>query len=266
MKNCTKKFGRSKNARRRRLDTPWCVAAVALTALVATRHHALAAPDHPGHLIDGTSACPDPGAVWSALSILIGPERLESRLRTLAAQGPPIAVADLGAAYRIRAGNQLRQYDDDARDCAERAKVAALFVALAVDSVEHAAQAKASAPAPEPSLPVTVPVVGAREPVPPSPKQRLLVLEVGVGGHLGVNLWAAAPGGLVRVSGGRGRLALVVGIRGSAPVDATIEGVRVRQWRAAADLAVRARWLPDEPVTPFIELGAVGALLFRTGA
>jgi hypothetical protein len=54
---------------------------------------------------------------------------------------------------------------------------------------------------------------------------------------------------------------VTAGARGSAPAQATIGDVRVRQWRVAAQLAARVRLLYDRPVFPFLELGAVAALL-----
>lgn len=70
-------------------------------------------------------------AVWGELSKLV-------TKRALAARHPPLdpaglAIDDLGATFRISALDKVREYRDEARDCARRARLAALFVALMVD-------------------------------------------------------------------------------------------------------------------------------------
>jgi hypothetical protein len=59
---------------------------------------------------------------------------------------------------------------------------------------------------------------------------------------------------------------VAAGARGSAPAQATIGGVRARQWRVAAQLAARVALLHDRPVLPFLEIGAVAALLAERGS
>jgi hypothetical protein len=85
-------------------------------------------------MIGGPSACPRPDAVWNELVTLVPPERLEARLRTLPHDKTPLVeLIDLGVPYRIVAAGQVREYRDETRDCAYRARIAAVFVALAID-------------------------------------------------------------------------------------------------------------------------------------
>lgn len=234
------------------------VVAMAVLMLGIGQQVAGAVPDQPPDAVEGISVCPDPRTVWLALSALIGPEKLEDRLRTLPdTGGPRVTVADLGTAFRVHAGGQSREYRDESRDCANRARLAALFVALTIDSVEQTAVAKVGPSLPVPPI-VRAPVNG---PVDSPPRQRSVHLEMGVDGQVGVPS-TAAPGGLLRVTWGTGRLVMLGGLRATLPMDATMAGVRVRQWRAAVDVAARVRWSEDRPVSPFAELGLVTARLF----
>ena len=100
-------------------------------------------------MIGGPSNCPRPDAVWSELVTLVPPERLEARLRAVTrGKTPLVEIVDLGVPYRILAAGQVREYRDESRDCAYRARIAAVFVALAIDPAELPAQLTAPAPAP----------------------------------------------------------------------------------------------------------------------
>jgi hypothetical protein len=67
-------------------------------------------------------------------------------------------------------------------------------------------------------------------------------------------------GGALRVAAGRGRLALVAGVTTLAPADASVGGVRLRQWRLPVDVGVRARAV-NARVEAYGELGVAAALL-----
>ena len=101
-------------------------------------------------IIGGPSSCPRPDAVWGELVTLVPPERLEARLRAVArGKTPLVEIVDLGVPYRIIAAGQVREYRDESRDCAYRARIAAVFVALAIDPAQlPAAAAARAAPAP----------------------------------------------------------------------------------------------------------------------
>lgn len=261
---CVTKPWRPPTAGGRRAASRGCAAGAVLLVLAARSGHAAVAPDAPAGLVDGTSACPEPQAVWAALSALVVIDRVERRLHAPAGGGRPIEVTDLGAAFRVRAGDRTREYEDQARDCENRAKLAAVFVALAADSAGDATVTNPAQTPPAPPPPVAA-AIGEQPPA-PAPRAHALQLEVGADARLGVGQRAAAPGALAQLAWDRGRLSLAAGVRGSAPVQASIGDVRVRQWRVAAQLAARVRLLRDRPVSPFLELGAVAALLSEQGA
>jgi hypothetical protein len=197
-------------------------------------------------VMSAEGACPDQTAVWSELGTLVPRDRLVARLGAVTGAGPAIAIADLGATYRVRAAGRIRVYHDEARACGERARVAALFIALAIDPADTVAAA------PPPAI-----VAAAPPPPPPAAAARPLIdLEIGpafdVG--LGAGTTTLAPAGLIGVVVGRGRLAALVAIAPDLPADASAGSARLRQWRAPVTLGVRAR-LGHERVQPYAELG-----------
>ncbi|HXX66175.1 MAG TPA: hypothetical protein VEK07_03285 [Polyangiaceae bacterium] len=74
--------------------------------------------------VSGT--CPDAKMVRTLLSTLVVPRR------SAAANAPIGTVADLGAEFRVAVGSRSKSYADPARDCAQRARVAAAFIAIAL--------------------------------------------------------------------------------------------------------------------------------------
>jgi len=201
--------------------------------------------------IRGQSLCPEPAAVWSAIDQLVVRDRLEPRLRALAEAEHPIEVVDLGPSFRVLAAGRTRDYSDEARDCANRARLASLFVALAVDSSGE----------PAPAAPPAAVVSAAPAPPPEPIPSRLGRLELGATFEAGTPAIWLAPGAALRLVVGRGALGIVVGARGTWPTDAALDGVRVRAWRVAADLMLRATFGRDRRLQPFVELGAAATFL-----
>ena len=210
--------------------------------------------------IGGTSTCPRPDAVWSELVTLVPPERLEARLRAVTrGKTPLVELIDLGVPYRILAAGQVREYRDESRDCAYRARIAAVFVALAIDPAQLPAQSAMPTPAP-PAAPPPVP----KEAPPPleelsSPRARLDLGATIVGG-LGPEDHVGQIGAELRWSAGRSRLGPEAGVTALLPVDNTVGGVRLRQWRLPIDAGVRAR-IAGSRFERYGELGVSAALL-----
>ena len=216
-------------------------------------------------MVEGTSTCPTPRAVWAALDALVVIDRVEDRLRELPGGPGPVEVTDLGATFRVRVRDRSREYEDAARDCGNRAKLAALFVALAMDSADDPTVAKLpkkllETPPETPPLPPVSATV-SEPPAARTPPTHVLHLEVGADGRVAIGASSTAPGALAQLAWERGRLELTAGARGSAPAQATIGDVHVRQWRVGAQLGARMRLLRDRAVSPFLELGAIAALL-----
>jgi hypothetical protein len=183
-------------------------------------------------MIGGPSACPRPDAVWSELVTLVPPERLEARLRTVpGGKTPLVEIIDLGVPYRIIAAGQVRDYRDESRDCPYRARIAAVFVALAIDPAM-------APPAPAPVAPVTPPPLDVA--AQPSPRARLDLGATVVGG-VGPDDRVGQLGAELRWSAGRRSVGPEIGVTALLPVDNTVGGVRLRQWRLPVDAGVRAR-------------------------
>lgn len=209
-----------------------------------------AAPDPPP-AIGGPSNCPRPDAVWAELITLIPRGRLNARLGAIGGGQALVAeIVDLGLSYRILAAGQMREYRDERRDCAYRARIAAVFAALSIDPAE------VSPPSP-PRAPPAPPVAAARNA--PLPIARI-DLGITVVGGLGTNDRATDVGAELRYSGGRRWLGPTGGITALPPVDTTVGGLRLRQWRLPVDAGLRAR-MAGTRLERYIEVGLSAALL-----
>lgn len=116
------------------------------------------APVDPADAFGGDSSCPRRDAVWAELITLIPEERLARRLQAPGTTATPVKLFDLGKRYRVVAAGSVREYRDETRDCAYRARVAAVFVALALDSAAR----PDALPVPPPGPAVATPSQGGR--------------------------------------------------------------------------------------------------------
>jgi hypothetical protein len=134
---------------------------------------------------------------------------VESALSTLlpataAALGPsvtPAAVSDLGDHYTVTIGDHAKTYPDPRRDCAERARVAAAFIALILAPEAQPGPSATARPPPVPAPPPAPPVA----PPPPRPPARPRVrwLQVDARGALEMGSQGqAAPGAALSAAGG----------------------------------------------------------------
>ena len=210
----------------------------------------------PASVIAGTSTCPTPNAVWSEVTTLLPRERLHERLRVLASPTPLIDITDGGATVRVVAAGRVREFRDDARDCAYRARVAAVFAALTIDP----AALIAPPPPPAASAPPPPPPEPPPPPVPPPPPPVRIELGGAVDAGVGPSTTAVHTGGALRLAAGRGRLAFVTGVTPLLPADVSVGGVRLRQWRLPVDAGVRVR-ATSTRVEAYGELGIAAALL-----
>ncbi|HVV51731.1 MAG TPA: hypothetical protein VHO06_18835, partial [Polyangia bacterium] len=134
-----------------------------------------------------------------------------------------------------------------------RARIAAVFVALAIDPAQLALPATSAPPAPPP-VPTTTPPMP-----PPLPAARLDLGATAVGG-VGPDDRVGQVGAELRWSGGRRRFGPEAGLTVLLPVDNTVGGVRLRQWRLPVDAGVRARSAGPR-VERYAEAGVAAALL-----
>ncbi|HVY37587.1 MAG TPA: hypothetical protein VHM31_06615 [Polyangia bacterium] len=184
---------------------------------------------------DGPPSCPTRDAVAQAVA-----QALPSALREGAPAGgalpASVQVTDLGDAFEVAVGRQVQRYADPARDCAERARVAAVFVALALSPPA------ALAPPPPPP-----PVVPPPPPAPPEPRAADLVrlglaarFDTAAGGGQNAT-GGSAIGGEARVSVGRHALAVQATAGVMAATETPIQDVRVREQRFPCSLAAAFR-------------------------
>jgi hypothetical protein len=216
----------------------------------------------------GESLCPLPDAIWQELVTLVPRERLIARLRGPGKPNASIQIEDLGAMFRISVLNKVREYREEARECAYRAKVAALFAALIIDPTAlinaGLCERPPCSPPPEPSPPARV-ETQTPPPAPPPlplvspPLVRLELSPIFMTG-LGAKELAAHWGGVLRVALGRGPVVPVLGAAALWPADTNVGGVRLRQWRLPVDLGIRAT-LASSRIDFYGELGLAFALL-----
>lgn len=121
------------------------------------------APSTPGKagertavVVGGSGTCPDPRVVETMVRSFDLPSG------SLQDRGTP-EVNDWGDRFRVSAAGQAREYVDPTHDCAERARIAAVFVALSLSPPELSLDASPSPPStpsppPAPSPPVLAPV------------------------------------------------------------------------------------------------------------
>jgi hypothetical protein len=209
-------------------------------------------PIHPSPVIVGSSTCPQPEAVWQELGTLVPSERLARRLAETTGATPPVQIFDLGVPYRVIAAGRVREYRDESRDCAHRARVAAVFVALALDP--------AVAVIPEAAIATVPPVIAVVPPVVPA--SHLVSIDVGgvadVGWGRDGHITQAGVG--LRLAIGRGPWAVVLGAVGLFPTDTVLGGVPLRHGRLPVDVGLRRRFLGDAIVL-YGEAGMTAAVL-----
>jgi hypothetical protein len=181
--------------------------------------------------------------VTAALGSALGGEA-----RVTVADAP--RVSDQGDRFSVTALGQSRQYADPARDCDERARAAAVFIALVLNPPI----------APPPPAPAAAPPVAVVAPPPPVPAARWFDLgaaarvDGGPSSETGtaVGFEARASVGLWRWLG----IAASAGVL--APAESTLSSVTVRQQRFPLGLALVAR----RALSPRVVLaGAAGAAL-----
>ncbi len=220
----------------------------------AVRAEALPAPGgapNNAQRTDGeqTSGCPTREAVAAALSPALA--HIRPNLDPLPSD---FRLADLGDAFEVTVGRQVQRYADAARDCTERARVAAVFVALAMNPP------LLEPPRPPPPLP---PPAVQRPQLPPEPERNWLSVGVAarldgaVGGGSDATS-GATVGGELDVALGRGSFGLEASAGVVTSTQNPIASVQVTQQRFPCSVAATFR----RRASAHLEMGAaVGAAL-----
>ena len=76
-------------------------------------------------------------------------------MRALPGPAPVVEIVDLRVPFHVVVSGRVRAYRDEARDCTQRARVAAVFVALTIDPAFIAAATPAPPAAPPPPVVVS---------------------------------------------------------------------------------------------------------------
>jgi hypothetical protein len=193
--------------------------------------------------IETSGSCPTAEEVSVTLAPLLGasaPERLiEGAAR----------VDDLGDRFEVAVGGQTRQYVDVARDCPERARVAAVFIALALN----------------PPIAPTVPRVEALRPTEPSSAETMAShwwARLALGGRIehapaaeGRSSPAAVLGGELGAAVGRRTLGVTVAGGILAPAVVSFGSVPISEQRFPFRVAATVR---SKIPGPFEVAGDVG--------
>ncbi len=208
--------------------------ALALAALISSTAHGAAAEEAtPGNLrISGSSSgCPTPRQLAAELRSLFPTLAFE----LTAADSPGgVRITDEGSDFVVTVDDQSRKFDDPQRECAERARLAAVFVALALDPL-HVPEAER-----------------VRESTPPStsPARRTRLRQARFDLELGPLLWVAPfaesdnvprAGGLGARFGFGATLGFSLGLAGFLPASLQYESADARAIWVPVDIALRAR-------------------------
>jgi len=186
-----------------------------------------------GLVVETAGQCPAREAVIAALRPVFGDEALRAT--------PGVSrVSDLGDRFEVVARGQSRQYADAGRDCAERARVAAVFITLAVKPPMFAVRAEAGPP-PAPGL------VASREPAGAAAAAIWARFGAGarVDGGSGGGPTAVTSGVELHGAIGRGSLGVVASAGILAPIESRLSSVVIRQQRFPCAVGVvgrRALW------------------------
>jgi hypothetical protein len=208
--------------------------------------------------IAAVGACPGADAVAQTVETLI-----PHRAIPVPRRGAEVNVADQGDSYRVQVvvegATHARLYRDVGRDCAHRARVAAVFVALTLMPPELLMESPPTPPPPPLAAPPAA-VVAAPPPAPvPRPSWRPSFALAGVLDVAPAVLDApsiVSPGAELRVGLQKGRVAGELGIGVQPAAGFARAGVSVRQRRVPLDASVVFR----QPVRGAIQLGAAAGV------
>jgi hypothetical protein len=179
------------------------------------------------------SRCPTREAVAAALSPALA--HIRPNLDPLPSD---FRLTDLGEAFEVSVGGQVQRYADAARDCTERARVAAVFAALAMNPP--------SLEAPRPPPPAPPPAIQQTPPLPAERVKNWLSVGAaarvdGAAGGGGDSANGVTAGGELDVIFGRGSLGIEATAGLVTATENTIASVAVRQQRFPCSLSASFR-------------------------
>jgi len=207
--------------------------------------------------ISAVGDCPTPEAIAQTVDSLI-PHPPQDALRRTAEVG----VTDSGETYKVRlvveGKTHVRAYRDMGRDCAQRARVVAVFIVLTLMPPELLVEV----PPEPPPLPPPPPPPVVAPPPPPPPPWRFSLAVAGVVDVAPAVLDApstVSPGAELRASIAKRRFATELGLGLQPQSNFSLAGVNARQRRVPFDVSVAVRQ-PLRAVQLGAAVGVAGAL------
>jgi hypothetical protein len=202
-------------------------------------------------------SCPTRDAVAQALAPVLIPSQQPPAPGDLPAG---VHVVDGGDTFEVTAGQQTQRYNDPARDCAERARVAAVFIALALNPPMLVP------PPPSPPVPPPPPVIVEPPPPPPPPPPARTILSAGaaarvdVGSGGGVNVTrGTTAGGEVMFRIERRWLGALATAGAMTSTESTLNystaAFRVREQRFPLSLSATVNWRASQGLQIVGDLG-----------
>jgi hypothetical protein len=236
--------------------------------MVVCLHPAVAGQQGVGDMMDveppstprivAVGECPASDAVAQTVDTLIPRRAIPAPRR-----GAEVNVADQGDSYKVQVvvegATHTRLYRDIGRDCAHRARVAAVFVILTLMPPELLME---SPPTPSPPPLVAPPPAVVTAPQPPAAQPPAWRTSLALAGVLDVAPAVldapsiVSPGGELRAGLQKGRFAGELGLGVQPSAGFSLAGVNVRQRRVPVDVSVVFR----QPLRGAIELGAAAGL------
>ena len=129
--------------------------------------NAMAQPPSSLHVEGASEACPTPRGLTAELRRLLPQTRFETSPEAAVEQ---VLIEDLGESFSVSVAGETRRFDDPKRECAERARLAAVFVALVLDPL-HVPFAETKKEPPKPEPPPEPPPEPAPPPSEPEPQR-----------------------------------------------------------------------------------------------
>lgn len=224
-----------------------------------------------GSELNSTETCPKRDATAAAVRALLGQSAITSE------DIEKIEINDLGERYVVTVKGRTREYTDEMRDCAKRARVAAVFVALTLAPPDiGSADASSSQPEPEVadtkvsratnpsalSVPAPVPVAPLAPQVQSAAGNWVSLAELGA--KVAVAPFNGPPianwGGLFRGIITSSHWGISLGSDLPARRMFELDTIRIQLARYTTDLSMRTTWEAG-PLRCSLDLGPLVALL-----
>ena len=244
-----------------------CTEGALCVVLCSTNAHCASAGE-----LNSTETCPRRDSTASAVRALLG----ESTIPSVDLE--KVEINDLGERYVVTVKGRTREYTDETRDCAKRAQVAAVFVALTLAPPDigssdalpskpepEVADVPKASTAPKPSaISVPAPLLAPALAPQAQPTTSNWVPLAEFGAKVAIAPFSSAPitnwGGLIRGIFTSSHWGIGLGLDLPARSTFELESIRVQLARYAVDLSMRTNW-ETGPMRASLDMGPLVGLL-----